>query len=91
MRVSSMKIELPGCVMTSTMEPPSLPTVLFGQMNNALNSNCRKFKLYLLDTLFEKYSGLIIYSGQEFSFYMDDKIYFKDNNLEKILELIQNM
>ena len=53
MRVSSMKIELPGCVMTSTMEPPSLPKVLFGQMNNALNSNCKKFKLNLLDTLFE--------------------------------------
>ena len=91
MRVSSMEMKLPGCVMTSTMEPPSLPTMLSGQMNNALNSNCQKFKLDLLDTLFEKYSGLIIYSDQEFTFYLDDRIYFKDKNLEKILELIQNM
>ena len=91
MRVSSMEIKLPGFVMTSTIEPPSLPTVLLGQMNNALNSNCKKFKLDLLDTLFEKYCGLIIYSDQEFIFYLGDKIYFKDKNLEKILELIQNM
>ena len=91
MRVFGMVIKLPGCLMTSSISPPVLPLTLRGQINSAINTSCKKFELNLIDTLGEKYSGTLLYSNQEFSFYLNDNFYFKNSNLDKALECIQNM